>query len=101
MQPREGFRSFAFIRASSDRLKAELETPPNAGRRPAKELTGDRSTFRHLQSFVRFRDNLIDHSFHVLRAFPDRQLPVRASAFAHDSLNVRHLVPGPEFIYFS
>src|SRR5438067_795591 len=50
----------------------------------AKNLTGDRGILRHVQTFVRFCDDMVDDSFHVLRPFPDSKLPIRASAFAHD-----------------
>jgi hypothetical protein len=36
--------------------------------------------FIYLKAFVRLRDDLIDHGFHVLRAFPDGQLPVRSGS---------------------
>jgi hypothetical protein len=66
-----------------------------------ERLTGDRSLLRGAQSFVRFRDDVIDYGFHVLRPLPNRQLSVRAGAFAHDSLDMRHLPLRPEFVYFS
>ena len=67
----------------------------------AKNLTGGRGIPRHVQTFVRFCDDMVDDSFHVLRPFPDSKLPIRASAFAHDPLNVCHLILGAELIYFS
>ena len=43
------------------------------------------------ESFVSFGHDLIHHGFHVLRAFPHHQLPVRTRALAHDPLDVRDL----------
>jgi hypothetical protein len=63
------------------------------------ELTGNRGLSRHVESFVRFYDNVIDDCFHILRAFPYGELPVGAGAFAHDPLDVRHLLLSTEVIY--
>ena len=51
------------------------------------------------QTFVRFRDDMIDHGFHILRVFPPGELPVGAGAFAHDPFDVRHLRLRAELIY--
>jgi hypothetical protein len=45
----------------------------------------------HIQAFVRFSDDMIDHRFHITRALPDSKLSISAGAFAHDLLNVRNL----------
>jgi hypothetical protein len=37
------------------------------------------------QAFVRFCDDVIDHCFHILRAFPDGELPIGAGAFAQNA----------------
>ena len=42
---------------------------------------------------------MIDDGLHVVRAFPDLQLSVRAGAFAHDPFNVRHLSLCAELAY--
>src|SRR5436190_6951114 len=54
----------------------------------------------HVQSFIGFRDNLIDHGFNVVGAFPEGQLSIGASAFTHDFLDVRDLRLATEFIHF-
>ena len=46
-------------------------------------------------------DDLIDHCFRVLGAFPNRQLSVRAGAFTHNPLDVRDLALVAEFVDFS
>jgi len=41
---------------------------------------------------------MIYDCFHVLRAFPRSELPVRAGALANDSLDVRHFSLAAEFL---
>ena len=56
-----------------------------------KASAGRAGLSRYVETFVRFCDDMIDNGLHVLRAFPDRQLPIRAGAFAHDFFDVCHL----------
>ena len=44
-----------------------------------------------IESFVRFRHNLIDHGFHVVRLLPHGQLSIRAGAFTHDFFDLCRL----------
>ena len=64
-----------------------------------KASAGRAGLSRYVETFVRFCDDMIDNGLHVLRAFPDRQLPIRAGAFAHDPFDVRHLLLSAELIY--
>jgi len=66
-----------------------------------KNLAGNRGVPRHIQTFVRFCDDMVDDSFHVPCPLPDSELPIRASTFTHDPLDVRHLILGAELIHFS
>ncbi|OLD47940.1 MAG: hypothetical protein AUI83_13830 [Armatimonadetes bacterium 13_1_40CM_3_65_7] len=49
---------------------------------------------------MRFRDDLIDHRFHILRTFPHHKLPIRAGAFAHDPLDMRHFRLSAQLFHF-
>ena len=52
------------------------------------------------QTFVGLANDLIDHVLDLVPDFPGGDLPIRARAFAHDTLDVRHLVFAPEFVHF-
>ncbi len=43
---------------------------------------------------------MIDHCFHVLRAFPGSELSVRTGTLADDPLDVRHFSLAAEFLDF-
>src|SRR6266496_3018013 len=53
------------------------------------------------QPLIRFGDDVIDHSFHVVGLFPYRQLPISPGAFVHDPFDVRHLALRAELDQFS
>ena len=54
----------------------------------------------HAQTFVGFRHDVINHRFHIVRAFPNCDLAVRAGALMQNSLDVVHLAPTSELGYF-
>jgi hypothetical protein len=75
---------------------------PDGDVRKSTRLTpmlGPLSILWDTQTFVRFRDDMIDDGFHVLGVLPGGQLSIRAGAFAHDPLDVRHLLLSAELIY--
>src|SRR5437764_2688969 len=72
----------------------QLVGPENSTAR----LTCHHSAFRYVQTFVRFRHDMIDHRFHIFCAFECGKLSICAGAFAHDALDVRHLAVSAEFV---
>ena len=54
----------------------------------------------HGQALVGFVHDQVDHVMHVVLAFPGRDLPVSAGAFAQDPFDVLDLLSAPEFVDF-
>jgi hypothetical protein len=53
------------------------------------------------QTFVRFGDNLVNDCLDIVRAFVRCELSIRASAFAHNAFDVRHLALRAKLVYLT
>src|SRR5437660_12882501 len=92
----------AGFRATLRYFRCGDDLPRNhAGNGTELNGTSVRGRLDRLQALICFGNDLIDHGFHVLGAFPHHELSIGAGAFAYDALDAPNLALVAEFLDFS